>query len=371
MQSHKRPTVIQDTIIDYLRDRIIDGRLAPGDKLPARLEIEKKFQTSSVTVQRAFDRLIEYGFVVTRMRQGSFVAARPPHLSRYALAFPGMIDDASWVRYWTVLMDVARRRQRESTVTVVPYTGVDAGREDGEYPALVEDVRQKRLAGVIFATSPFLVDGTPLLSEQRLPRVAIMPPSKRRELVTVTLDGRSFFRRAVEYLASCQRRRIGLITVPGIDGERLGYFRSLLKSRDMTCLPHWVQTAHQSEPKWATNLARLLLSGGEGDTPDGLIITDDNLAEHACLGIVESGRRVQEDLDVVAHCNFPAPAPRMVPVQRLGYDIRRVLDACIGLVDRMRRGKRRPDPVKIEAVFESELDARSEPAGHAAAGGMS
>jgi DNA-binding LacI/PurR family transcriptional regulator len=97
-----------------------------------------------------------------------------------------------------------------------------------------------------------------------------------------------------------------------------------------------------------------------GERPDGLIVADDNLVEHASAGIVDAMVRVPDDLEMVAHCNFPWPTPSVVKARRLGYDAREVVDACIRLLDRQRehRGQRMSQTQPIPARFEDEL-ARS------------
>jgi DNA-binding LacI/PurR family transcriptional regulator len=105
------------------------------------------------------------------------------------------------------------------------------------------------------------------------------------------------------------------------------------------------------------------------DRPDGLIVADDNMVEHATAGLVAAGAKVGEELDVVAHCNFPWAGPTVLPLKRLGYDARTVLQTCIELIDRQRRGESVPAVTRIEAKFEEEVqpmtdwDHESQPVG--------
>ena len=59
----------------------------------------------------------------------------------------------------------------------------------------------------------------------------------------------------------------------------------------------------------------------------------------------------------MAHCNFPWPVPSAVPVKRIGYDAREVLEQCIRVIDMQRQGQTPPKQVLVEAVFEEELAA--------------
>ena len=99
---------------------------------------------------------------------------------------------------------------------------------------------------------------------------------------------------------------------------------------------------------------------GQSERPDALIITDDNLVEYAAAGVIAAGMRVPEELEVVAHCNFPWPTPSVVPVKRLGYEVTRILQACLDSIDLQRSGQKALPVTQIPAVFEEEVSPRPE-----------
>lgn len=117
----------------------------------------------------------------------------------------------------------------------------------------------------------------------------------------------------------------------------------------------WRQCADISGQEAARNLAALLLSGPADAPPDGMIIYDDNLVTHTTIGVADTGIDTTADLDIVAHCNFPHAPEAQVPLTRFGYDIRKVLETCLDLIDRRRRGDATTDHVLIEPLFEDEL----------------
>jgi hypothetical protein len=89
--------------------------------------------------------------------------------------------------------------------------------------------------------------------------------------------------------------------------------------------------------------------------PDAIVIADDNLVDAALLGITASGARIGRDVDVIAHCNFPADAPAAAPVHRLGYDCRRVLDLALDRLADLAAGRPIPKATVVQALFEDEL----------------
>jgi GntR family transcriptional regulator len=64
-----------------LRERILDNRLAAGDKLPSELELEREFGVSRITVRQALSALHAGGFIQKINGKGSFVT-RPNELPR-------------------------------------------------------------------------------------------------------------------------------------------------------------------------------------------------------------------------------------------------------------------------------------------------
>ncbi|MBY8870593.1 PLP-dependent aminotransferase family protein [Micromonospora sp. PLK6-60] len=76
-------------IYRQLRDAVVDGRLAAGERLPPTRELALRLAVSRNTVAAAYDRLTAEGFLVGRVGAGTFVAAAalaPAHDRRQAPA---------------------------------------------------------------------------------------------------------------------------------------------------------------------------------------------------------------------------------------------------------------------------------------------
>ena len=71
--SRSRPRTLALELVDSLGDRIRDGRLAPGDKLPTEAEIMAQFGVSRTVVREALSKLQASGLVQTRHGIGTFV----------------------------------------------------------------------------------------------------------------------------------------------------------------------------------------------------------------------------------------------------------------------------------------------------------
>ena len=94
------------------------------------------------------------------------------------------------------------------------------------------------------------------------------------------------------------------------------------------------------------------------DRPDGLVIHDDHLVEHAASGLLSSGVRIPEDLDVVAHANFPLISSPPLPIRRLGFDCVDLLRRCVAAIGSLRRGETPAMEQHLPALFEDELPIR-------------
>jgi len=105
------------------------------------------------------------------------------------------------------------------------------------------------------------------------------------------------------------------------------------------------------------NAMHLLTRLSPEDRPDSLVISDDNLVEAGLTGVVASGVKVPDDLEVVVHCNFPNPPAAILHVKKIGFDCRELLHVCCNLIDMQRRGEPVPLEVQLPAICEDELGA--------------
>lgn len=70
-------TPIWKAIAETLRGDLVEGRYAPGDKLPTEAALAERFGVNRHTVRHGLSALIADGLVRTRRGAGAFVAATP------------------------------------------------------------------------------------------------------------------------------------------------------------------------------------------------------------------------------------------------------------------------------------------------------
>ena len=103
-------------MVAALRGEIHAGVLAPGQRLPSRVELKERFGTTLLTVQRAMMVLAQEGYVRPVDRSGTFVADNPPHISHYALVFP-VAEDLRRSQFYFALRNEALILQRPHRVS--------------------------------------------------------------------------------------------------------------------------------------------------------------------------------------------------------------------------------------------------------------
>jgi GntR family transcriptional repressor for pyruvate dehydrogenase complex len=69
----RRPRTLALELVDALGERIHDGRLSPGDKMPTEAAVMQEFGVSRTVVREAISKLQAAGLVDTRHGVGSFV----------------------------------------------------------------------------------------------------------------------------------------------------------------------------------------------------------------------------------------------------------------------------------------------------------
>ena len=78
-------------LADQLRQKILTGVLAPGEKLPDSRELQKLLHLSAVTIENGLNILTKEQFLLRRPRCGTFVAETLPGMATGMLEPPGCI----------------------------------------------------------------------------------------------------------------------------------------------------------------------------------------------------------------------------------------------------------------------------------------
>ena len=65
---------LYEQLVSCLREDILSGRLPPGSHLPSKRSFAGNLGVSSITVEAAYGRLMDEGYVFSEPKRGYFVA---------------------------------------------------------------------------------------------------------------------------------------------------------------------------------------------------------------------------------------------------------------------------------------------------------
>lgn len=352
-----RKSVKRDYVVAELTRLIREGEIKPGDRFPFRKELEERFGVTTVTLQQAFDALKRDGFVITRGRWGTFVAEHPPCLYNIGLVYyTHPSETVPWSRFYRAIAEEATRLERAGPWRFPVYYDITAPDTSPACQALLDDIRRGRLSGLIFTNTPYPIADSPILHETDLPRVGVMSGllASFAHIPGVYPDNRDFMERGLRRLRELGCTRVALLNPNYHDDERVELFRHWVGTLGMETAPEWVQGIAPGSPEWGVNTLQLLFSRHMQARPDGLIVSDDHLVPQVITGLLTAGVSVPDEVQVVAHANFPLQDTDMLPVLRCGSAAREVLETCLERLEQIRDGAARPELTSVPALFEDE-----------------
>lgn len=117
-QDLNMPLYVQ--LADFLREKITEGELKAGEKLPGSKDLQKIFKLSSITVENGVKILVDEGILVRHQRIGTFVAKKkvvPPRKNgqfRYKVRviISGLTPDS--VFWFRILNSLERKLRQEN-----------------------------------------------------------------------------------------------------------------------------------------------------------------------------------------------------------------------------------------------------------------
>ncbi len=345
-----------DDALDTLRMRIVQGEFLPGSKIPTQDDLMKDLGIAKATMQRLFDILTSDGFIVPNGSSGTFVSENPPHLSRFGIVFPFTENDIIHSRFFMGILYECRQFMAQTNCSFSMYYQPHPT-DNKEYERLLDDMKNHRLAGVIFTSDVGSLLGTEVMMINDVPRVIMMSNSNTFEPVIpiVYPNHKDFIKMATEHLASDGRKRIANISIYNHYSEKLQLLISNeLKNYNMISKKYWQLIADPTSPETIRNAVHCMMKLPPEDRPDGMIISDDNLVEDTVAGLVDAGIRSSEELSIVAHANFPLCPTSPLPVGYIGFDLQHVLNKCMEIISLERQGIIPPTASYISAINYAE-----------------
>jgi DNA-binding LacI/PurR family transcriptional regulator len=105
----------------------------------------------------------------------------------------------------------------------------------------------------------------------------------------------------------------------------------------------------------AEKIAYLLMCFSGKDRPDGIFISDDNLASAVRKGIASTRLRIPEDVAIVSHYNWSAGMRDHLQVKGIGFDLKSMLFKIFEAISSYHESGHLPELLEVAPVFEEEL----------------
>ena len=293
---------------------------------------------------------------MAKRKLGTFVSQRSPHLFEYALVFPHDPNRSLvWSNFFESLRGYAGKLNLNSEKHINFFYGVDQANSSSDSQRLQQLVENHQLAGIIFATPPYELEGTKILNEPDIPRVYIGGFLDRLSIPSVGFGGESSALLGARYLVSQSRHRIAFFaTDPDLVDSWLKLPYDAPDLQIMT-RRHWSFALAPNLPDAATACVRLLMDLPEADRPNGIIVLDDHLTEAVERGLLSSSDPKAVETKVVASCNFPDRFVHQLPIKRLGYEAGDIIESALSVLAAVGRGEKVRRAVTVLPHFDDTL----------------
>jgi GntR family transcriptional repressor for pyruvate dehydrogenase complex len=151
-------------VVNHIRERIEDGTLQPGDKIPPEREFARKLKISRASLRTGIGYLAAMGVMKVRHGVGTFVADGPPEIGKSSLGLLGALHGfKSWQMFEARMLlesnlaALAAERGKEEHFTAM-------AEEVAEMYATIDDPAEYLLHDVRFHRAIAQASGNPILA---------------------------------------------------------------------------------------------------------------------------------------------------------------------------------------------------------------
>lgn len=355
--SQREPLYLQ--VEDALR-REIAGMTA-GDRLPPERTLAGQYGVSLITVREAIRILASEGRLERIQGKGTFVReADESAVGHVALLIH---HDVSSPHSSSIYLRLAQEIQELLDVEKIPSRLYISRRAPGleqfdfHCPDFFQDMEVGKIRGVIgvlvAANAPWIDS----LAAQGIPMASV----GQYKPYGVNVDIREFFASAVEGLLQQDKRRIGLMTWGGFEGDRSGWadiFREILENAGLPIVEPWIKDDIYPTLDGSGWGAFREIWSATLEHPDGLIIADDFFLPGTALAIGEIGIKVPDQLEIVALLSDRSKIEYPFPLIAWQPDIPAIAKAIVETEIQLLRGEKPARTIQnIPPIRLPELDA--------------
>ncbi|OGV31413.1 MAG: hypothetical protein A2020_00660 [Lentisphaerae bacterium GWF2_45_14] len=201
---------------------------------------------------------------------------------------------------------------------------------------VLEQIREEQCSGVIVILPVMFRDELDALAESELPVVLIDEVIYKDGLGFIDHDAYSGSSEAVRHLLELGHRNIGYIEcyIQAFNHlQRIKAYENTLKGVGIEIKPQWHVKTPLGDAMWHGAYLKMKELLDTAPELTAVMTTNDNLAVGAVKAIMESGRKVPEDISVVgfdnytlAECLHPGLTTVNHPIREIGYMAAKEID---------------------------------------------
>lgn len=316
-----------DKIALTIKRKIARGALPANGRLPSRNELLRMVGGSKSTLQKGMALLKAEGFIRSRGRSGTFVAATPPNISTVPIILQGG-SEAGSNEYFASITEHVREIERASgkRTPILRIQNVKGKKDDfGRLEALANSFC---IQGAIFASYP---EGEWMLEPLRsncIPTAAFTEPGQWPGLNTVWGDYDGLIDNALAFLRSKRCRKAAMVNSIRLPMSYVDHFHAKCSELSIESGPQWVHgvSTDRYGRQWILNLLSLMFGGT--DRPDAVLITDENITPFVAEAI--AGMPVT----AVSQSSLPRKIIRTddASIRYIGFDVVDIMSECMQAV---------------------------------------
>ena len=327
----EKPKPAHLQISEAVRNLILGGKLAPGERIPSTHELAKLWRAHVPAVHAALTTLVKEDLLVRVPGSGTFVTDHAgQRFVALAALFSEAIHDSDYqARVFRLVDSILRERGFQTCHYVKPnYSEAWAD--------FRKDIASGRLSGAAF----FAMWARELGDALQQKGIPFIGPHEQ-PINFVYVDYETMARDGARYLVERGCRKIAFM-----GGDLPASFRAVLGEAGVPIHEPWLRSAVSPHVPGAGWEQFRELWAARDEKPDGLLVLDDVLFRDVALGILNSHIRVPDQLQVVTHSNKGSGLAYPFPVALLEIDPREVAEATVEMLMQLMRKETVREPVR-------------------------
>ena len=346
------------TLMEELKEKIISGRIQPGEKLPSENQFTVQYSLSRHTVRKALSLLEQEGYIEACHGKGTFCSEKMRHMkkSRNIAVVTTYISDYIFPR---LIQGMDNVLSEQGYSIILKNTGNSRQKE----AKCLEELFQKDIDGLIIEPSksqlscrhPGLYEN---LEKYQIPYIFIQGIyTEMKDKPHILMDDARGGYLVTKYLLEQGHRRItGFFKADDIQGiqRHKGYVRALQEAG----IPYdpdlvvWFHTEdRRSKPSM---MVKEMVK--TGSLPHGIVCYNDQIAVQVIESLEDCGLQVPKDISVTGYDNS-LYAQRGTGITTIAHPQERLGEMAAELILEKINGVSEEDS-KVERLFQPELIVR-------------